>query len=189
MCALAELLYDKGGKLLIMKIIKCTLEQLDEIGLFYDKVTKYLEENINYPRWINGDYPSSKSAEAAIETGTQYACVENEKIIGAFVLNDDPQGAYELGEWSVKLDLGEFLIIHALATDFELYHKGTARKMVEFCVNEAKSRGYKALRLDVVPDNYPARKLYESMGFSFAGEKNLRRFEHIPTFVLYEMNF
>ncbi len=77
MRALAELLYDKGGKLLIMKIIKCTLEQLDEIGLFYDKVTRYLEENINYPRWINGDYPSRKSAEAAIETGTQYACVEN----------------------------------------------------------------------------------------------------------------
>lgn len=172
-----------------MNIIKCTTEKLNEIGLFYDKVTKHLEENINYPRWINGDYPSRKSAGQAIKEGTQYVCMDNGKIIGAFVLNDDPQGAYELGEWSVKLDLGEFLIIHALATDFELYHRGTARKMVEFCIEETKRRGYSALRLDVVPDNLPARKLYESMGFSFAGEKNLRRFEHIPTFVLYEMNF
>ncbi len=189
MRAPAELLYDKGGKLLIVKIIKCTPERLDALGLFYDKVTKHLEENINYPRWINGDYPSRKSAEDAIKSGAQYACVDGGKIIGAFVLNDDPQGAYELGEWSVKLDLGEFLVIHALATDFEQYRKGTAREMVGFCVNEAKRRGYKALRLDVVPENYPARRLYEGMGFSFAGEKNLRRFEHIPTFAMYEMNF
>lgn len=170
-----------------MEIIKCTEDNLKDIGLFYDKITKYLEEHINYPRWINGDYPSIVSAKQAIKEGSQYACLENGKIIGAFVLNDDPQGDYDLGDWSVTLNKGEYLVIHALATDYEIYNRGTARKMVEFCIEETKRRGYRALRLDVVPDNVPARKLYEGMGFLFAGEKNLRRFEHIPLFALYEI--
>lgn len=172
-----------------MEIIKCAAEHLDSVALFYDKVTKYLEGHINYPKWINGDYPSRKSANQAIIEGSQYACIDNGRVVGAFVLNDDPQGNYDAGDWSVKLNLGEYLIIHALASDHEIYHNGLGRKMVQFCIDTAKQRGYRALRLDVVPDNIPARKLYENMGFSFAGEADLRRFEEIPVFALYEMNF
>ena len=61
------------------------------------------------------------------------------------------------------------------------------RFMVDYCTSKAQADGYKAVRLDVVPDNIPARKLYEKAGFRFAGEKDLQRgIEEIPTFALYE---
>ncbi|MBR2955616.1 MAG: hypothetical protein IKC54_00275 [Clostridia bacterium] len=50
--------------------------------------------------------------------------------------------------------------------------------------------GYKGVRVDVVPGNFPARNLYEKMGFTYAGEKDLNRgYDHIPTFQLLEYNF
>lgn len=40
------------------------------------------------------------------------------------------------------------------------------------------------------PSNTPARRLYEKIGFTFAGEKDLLRgIEDIPEFALYELNF
>ena len=62
--------------------------------------------------------------------------------------------------------------------------------MVEYCIHTAKENGYKAVRLDVIPTNAPARRLYENMGFLFAGEKDLSRdIKDISTFALYELNF
>jgi RimJ/RimL family protein N-acetyltransferase len=48
----------------------------------------------------------------------------------------------------------------------------------------------KGVRVDVVPGNFPARNLYEKMGFTYAGEYDLKRgIEHIPTFQLLEFSF
>ena len=89
----------------------------------------------------------------------------------------------------LELKEGEYLIIHTLAVHYSFYGKGYATEMVNFAKNLAKELGYKAVRVDVVPDNYPARRLYESLGFSYAGNKDLsRNFEHIPTFCLYEFD-
>ena len=51
------------------------------------------------------------------ELHRQIVCIENEKIIGAFVLNTDSQGAYENAAWSRNLRRGEYMVIHALAVD------------------------------------------------------------------------
>jgi len=44
-----------------MEIIKCTMEHLDAVAEFYNKVTTYLDENINYPKWTHGEYPGRES--------------------------------------------------------------------------------------------------------------------------------
>ena len=50
--------------------------------------------------------------------------------------------------------------------------------------------GYKAFRLDIVPGNAPAQKLYEKSGFKYAGDAGLDRgIAHIPVFSLYELNW
>ena len=172
-----------------MKNILVRSDRLDEAGEFYDRVTAYLEGHINYPKWEHGVYPSRSSSEKAIEAGELYACIYNDKIVGIYVLNDDPQGCYDAGEWKKDLKAGEYLVIHSLASDPELYGKGIARAMVRNCIKTARNKGYKALRLDVVPSNTPARQLYEKLGFTFAGEKDLLRdIDDIPEFALYELN-
>ncbi len=173
-----------------MRIYKCTMDDLEETAAFYDMVTKYLNEHINYPKWTRGEYPGYESTRAAIEAGEQYVCGEDGKIIGAFILNDDPQGDYGAGDWGEDLSRSEYMVIHTLAADPGKYGRGIGRAMTEYCVRTARERGYKAVRVDVVPTNYPAARLYESVGFTFAGERDLKRgIEAIPTFCLYELNF
>ncbi|MCH5209857.1 MAG: GNAT family N-acetyltransferase [Oscillospiraceae bacterium] len=172
-----------------MKILKCTEEYLSAVVELYNKVTIYLENTINYPKWTYGEYPSKESVMKAMQDGVQYVCMDGNKAVGAFVLNDNPQGDYSAGDWSIYLDEGEYLVIHTLASDSDLQGRGIGRMMVEYCIEKAKKDGYKAVRIDVVPGNALARRLYEKCGFSFAGERDLGRgIEAIPEFALYELN-
>ena len=173
-----------------MQIRKCKTEDIAATGAFYDGVVEYLDAHINYPRWKYKEYPSEQYAAAMTEKGFQYIGTEDERIIAAFVLNADPEGDYRKGSWSRTLSDGEYMVVHALAVDPEHAAKGFGKEIVKFCIDTAKHSGYKAVRLDIVPTNTPARYLYESMGFTFAGEENVRPdIEDIPTFCLYELNF
>lgn len=173
---------------IIMKT--CDISYIDALTDFYHKVTGYLDTHINYPKWIQGVYPGRESIKAAIDSGSQYACFCTGRIVGAFVLNDDPAGSYYKGEWQSQLNNGEYMVVHALAVDPNESGRGIASKMVEYCLETAQTLGYKAVRLDVVPGNHPAKRLYEKAGFRFAGVKDLDRgIEEIPMFELYEKNF
>lgn len=173
-----------------MHIIKCTQQNIPDTAAFYDSVTQHLEKHINYPKWSYGQYPSAESVKNAVCANEQYICLDNGSIVGAFILNDNPMGNYEAVGWSKNLKRGDYLVIHTLATDPSRRKKGIGKFMADYCINTAKKYNYKALRLDVVPSNTPARKLYESMGFKLAGEADLERgIADIEYFALYELNF
>jgi GNAT superfamily N-acetyltransferase len=105
------------------------------------------------------------------------------------VLNEDPEGNYEAGDWAVDLEHGEYLIIHLLATDPNVRGRGTGAYIVDRSIEIAEQSGYKAVRLDVVPGNEPATRIYLSKGFTYAGSKDLLRgVKSIPLFELYEKN-
>ncbi len=172
-----------------MQIRKCTEEDIAAAGEFYDRIVEYLDAHINYPKWQYKIYPNEDYVRQMTAEGSQYLCVEDGKIIGAFVLNEDPQGGYEKAPWSAELPFGSYLVIHALAVEPALHGKGTGSKVVSFCINKAKEDGYRAVRLDLVPTNTPASKLYEKNGFTYVGTVDLGRgVEEIPEFSLYELN-
>lgn len=173
-----------------MKIILCKDTDILQAGKFYDRAVQYLCENINYPKWEYKIYPSEESVRKMTQVGQQFICWENDTIVGAFVLNDDPQGKYENAKWGRLLAQGEYMVCHTLATDPMAQGKGIGKFMVEYCIDYAKKHGYKAIRLDVVPENIPARKLYEKCGFQYVGDVDLERdIEEIPMFSMYELNF
>ena len=91
--------------------------------------------------------------------GSQFICIQDEKIIGAFALNNKPKGRYEKGCWRQELSEGSYMVLHALAIDPEMHRQGTASEIIRFCVEQAATQGYRSIRLDVVPDNYPAKAL------------------------------
>ena len=172
-----------------MEIRKCNIEEVEAVGKFYDEVVKNLCDSINYPKWTYKVYPSVDFARQMTLAGEHYVCFEKDKIVGAFVFNDDPQGAYENARWSVNLQRGEYGVCHAVAIETSLQGKGLGKQIVEFCIRLAKELGYKAIRLDVVPDNLPARKLYEKCGFRYIGDADLKRgYKEIPVFSLLELN-
>lgn len=172
-----------------MEIIKCEKKHLEQVSDLYKRVVKYLEETINFPKWSE-DYPCRETVLSSILCGEQYACVEDGRVIGAFVLNENPDGNYDVGDWTKTLTQGDYLVIHTFAVHPSAKGKGIGGYMVDFCIHTAKHTGYKAIRLDVVPDNIPAINLYKRKGFAFAGQGDLSRgIEDIPVFDLYEMNF
>ena len=130
------------------------------------------------------------SVRAMAAAGSQYVYADGEKILGAFALNDKPQGNFRKVQWKRQLEDGSYLIPQALAIDPEAQRRGIASRIIRFCIDKAQAEGYKALRADIIPDNYPARRLFEKNGFTYAGDADLELgFAHIPSFSLYELNW
>ena len=172
-----------------MEIRKCTEKDMVPAGAFYDKVVLWLDEHINYPKWVYRTYPSEGSVCEMTKAGSQYICIDKGKIIGAFVLNTDPQGNYGKGNWEMNLSDGEYMVIHAMAVSPELNGQGLGSEIIRFCAEKGKAEGYRALRADVVPDNFPAKALFAKNGFRYASDADLERnLEDIPVFSLFELN-
>ena len=177
----------KGGN---VKIRKCGEQDILRTAAFYDRVILYLDSHVNYPRWIRHVYPSEKSVREMTETGAQHVYVRDETIVGAFALNADPQGAYQEGEWKRSLPEGSYLVLHALAIEPDRQRGGIGSEILRFAASRAKSEGYRAVRADIVPENLPARRLFEMNGFTYAGDADLRRdIGKVPLFSLYERNW
>lgn len=173
-----------------MIIKACNEEDIVAVGAFYDHVVEHLCQNINYPKWTYKEYPSEASVRIKTEAGQQFICVENGVIVGAFVLNDDPQGKYENAVWNIALAEGDYMVCHTLATDPSRRGRGIGMQIVAYCIEYAKEHRFKAIRLDVVPDNLPAKRLYEKCGFQYVGDVDLERdIDEIPVFSMYELNF
>lgn len=172
-----------------MEIRKCFEAEIVRTGLFYDDVIRWLNDHVNYPRWIYRVYPSEQSVRMMAEKGTQYICLNGETFIGAFALSAEPQGNYQKGQWNQKLEDGEYMVIHALAINPAMQRQGIGSEIIRFCVDKAKAEGFKALRVDIVPTNIPARSLFEKNGFSYVGDVDLElSIGGIPAFSLYEHN-
>lgn len=123
------------------------------------------------------------------ESGSQYICEDGEAILGAFALNNNPQGNYQKGQWNQNLTDGSYLVLHALAIAPDILRKGMGSEIIRFCADKARSEGYKAIRVDIVPTNVPARRLFEKNGFTYVGDVDLElNIGNIPAFSLYEFN-
>ena len=172
-----------------MKLIKCEESHLPMVTDFYHQIVEYLETHINYPHW-SSEHPSDESIREAIRHGEQYVCIENGEAVGAVLLSENPDGDYDSGGWSRKLKQGEYLSVHVLGVKPDCFNSGVGSFIVDECISIAEKSGYKALRLDIVPDNTPAERLYKKKGFVYAGTIDLKReTAPIPLFDLYEMNF
>lgn len=173
-----------------MEIRKCTVAEAETVGAFYDAIIKFMDDNnVNYPQWIYKIFPSTKYAIDAARAGTQFICVNGEKILAAFVLCEDPEGDYSKVTWSQNLANGEYLVLHAFAVAPDCQRRGLGKKILEYCIDYAVEKNYRAIRLDIVPSNLPAKKFYETCGFKFVGSADLgRTFSGIPQFRLYERN-
>lgn len=172
-----------------MELIKCMPEHFEPVTEFYERVVKHLQETVNYPKWSK-EHPNREGIRASIAKGEQYICMDGAEIVGAVVLNEDPGGNYDAGEWSRELKSGEYMVVHTFATEPSGRHKGIGSAMLDACIELVRRAGYKAIRLDVVPGNIPAINLYKKKHFTYAGTKDLERgFDYIPEFELYELNF
>lgn len=168
--------------------IQCDMTHFDAVMAMYERSVKKLEQTVNYPKWSDA-HPSRAYVAASIRRGEQFACIKGNEILGAVVLSENPEGRYELGNWSRDLREGDYLVVHILAVDPAHERLGVGGFLVDQSIAFAKANGYKAVRMDVIPENLPAVNLYRSRGFTSAGQSELERnIAYIPMFELYELN-
>ena len=178
-----------SGNMPAPSFVKVDMTQFEAVAEMYERAVEKLERTVNFPKWSK-EHPSRRYVAESIRRGEQFACVCGGGIIGAVVLNESPEGKYELGEWSRDLREGEYLVLHVLAVDPDHERLGVGGFLVDGSVAFAKAKGYKAVRLDIVPENLPAASLYRSRGFESAGTvERLREIEDIPVFEIFELNF
>lgn len=169
-----------------MRFCACGSEQLDAVATLYAEVVEDLLAGINYPQWSH-QYPNREAVSAAIAAGEQFAAFGGGRLLGAVMLGRGPQEGYESGGWARIED--DYLTVHALAVSPAAQGRGIGGFLVDGCIETARKAGVGAVRLDIVPENLPARQLYERKGFRYAGQVALDRgLENVPLWDLFEYN-
>ena len=79
--------------------------------------------------------------------------------------------AYSRVPWALATD--RVAVIHLLAADPARHRSGIGTRLLEKAREVARERGAEAIRLDTLPYNTPARRLYEAFGFHYRGDLEL----------------
>lgn len=151
------------------KIEKAEEKDLDAAADLYFRVTKKLEENINYPAWRSDLYPVRQTAVEALDDGGLYVLREGERIAASMILKTESEPEFEGIVWQIPAEDREMYLLCTLAVDPAYEGRGLGRAMVQFAVDLAVREGKKAIRLDVTQINEPAIRLYKSFGFQYVG--------------------
>jgi GNAT superfamily N-acetyltransferase len=173
-----------------MVIRNARLEDEESLVGFYKGVIDYLldEDHINYANW-SYYYPNKFNIKRNIIRNEQFIMMENNKVVGAFFLGENRESNYSKGKWSLDLSEEEYLVLDTFALSPSKINKGKGQLMLKFAVNYAKRNNKKAVRLDVIFENEPAKKMLLKGGFKFVGKaKKVRFIEGVTYFALYEYN-
>ena len=90
-----------------MQIRKASKKEVGKVEALYDRVNVYLEHHINYPGWKQGVYPAREDAVRGIAERDLFVALQEERIVGTFILRQQPEKGYELAGWKNDLDYSE----------------------------------------------------------------------------------
>ncbi len=147
-------------------IRKACKNNIDDIVVLYNETIDWLN-NQGIFQWSKGVYPTRKSALAAVRENSLYCFCDDYNIQGTFILNEKQAQEYKYLNWRYRSD--KVLVLHTLLINPNKTGRGLGKTIMEFVLDFAHENGYKAIRLDVFPDNQAAVGLYLHFGFEFVG--------------------
>lgn len=139
--------------------------EFDRIAALYDEMVADMAHSAFDPHWNREDHPNDEFLKRSLEQGQLIVCEHDGALAGALVLNHEGADGYEGTPWKVDAPESEASVIHVLCTLPRLQGNGLGRSLLRGALDIARERGHRCVRLDVLPDNTPAQKLYESEGF------------------------
>lgn len=149
-----------------MEIVIAEKTEHERVQAFYRTLIEKVQSYPYRPAWIVGVYPDDAYLKQLTQDGQVFTAVEDGGIIGAMALNDRPNDGYGKVAWRVPAPDGEAAILHLLCVLPEYWGKGIGKALLDFASQYAKANGFKALRLDTMEGNLPAKRLYAKNGFS-----------------------
>lgn len=168
-------------------IRKAEKKDLDAVEKSYTALLVYEKQHGSNSNWILGAYPTRKTAEDAFSKGWLYVLDEGGQIRASMILNEVQLEEYKSISWEFSAEDARVKVVHTLCIPPEFSGKGYGRQMMEFAENEAKNDGFEVIRIDTYAGNKPARSMYESLGFRYAGKLKTLFMGEIPEeLVFYE---
>lgn len=156
-----------------MLIRKVERTEFDKLWHLYDDMIVEMPKFGTAVGWIMEVYPTTPMLKEQIELGNVYAAVDGDTFAGAMIVNTDYNEGYEKVTWPVEAKPGEFASLHLLGVMPQYHHQGIATALTNKAIEVSKEHGLKAVRLDVIEGNNPARKLYEKCGFKHVQDLEL----------------
>lgn len=173
-----------------VQISLATAKDVDELLGLYAAVQEAVAGTDNDPQWIVGVHPSREQLEAAIRAGELIVGRLDGRLAAALIANAEGAEGYEAVPWTVDAKPGEYGVIHLFGVHPAFRGRGLARPLMAAAEDAGRRRGWKALRLDTLVDNYGAQRTYERLGFSCLGPVHLTYGSYVdteePRFVMYE---
>ena len=152
---------------LIRKALK---KDIDGVEKGYTDLIMYEMDHVRNSNWVLGGYPTRESADKAFSAGTLYVLEEDGKICASMIMNEIQLEEYKSINWEYPAEDDRVRVVHTLCISHESARKGYGRMMMEYAENESKNAGFQVLRIDTYAGNEPAKGLYKSLGFRYAGK-------------------
>ena len=152
---------------------KAAPEAFETVLSFYDDVIENTPGIELTARWRKGAHPTEEGLRTLLENGDLYLCRENGSIIGAMAFPMRQGEDYHAVAWKEKLPDDQVATVHILGVRPSCQGTGVASAIIREAISLARSKGMKAVRLDTLASNLPARHIYESLGFEFRGKQHL----------------
>ncbi|MHC5218078.1 GNAT family N-acetyltransferase [Enterococcus sp. LJL128] len=146
---------------------------MNEVALLYDALNDYLAAHTNYPGWQKAIYPTRETAEQAVAASNLFVFRKQGRIIGAVILNHEPEAAYSLADWQIHLDYKDIFVVRTFAVHPDFLTMGIGKQMMSSIISYSRQMEIKALRLDVYEENIPAKNLYRAFEFQYIAAVDL----------------
>lgn len=145
--------------------------ELGEITELYYGSIRHLQE-LKIDQW-DEIYPNEKVLAGDIMNREMYVLTDGSRILSCVVINEEQDEEYKTGDW--KYREGRIAVIHRLCVRHDCQGLGLGRITMGFVERHIKAAGYCAIRLDAFSENYISRKLYEKLGYTYAGTVTFRK--------------
>lgn len=143
----------------------------DEVMQLLNAAKENMKEN-GLDQW-DEIYPAISDVAKDIKEGTLTLVKQGGKLVAVYTLNKHQDAAYKFGNFKDNSD--NFIVLHRLCVKPEYRGMGIAARTLRYIDEEALKEGFSSIRLDVFTKNPRAVKLYESAGYSYAGDAYFRK--------------
>ena len=145
--------------------------ELPELVLLYQSaIRRMCEQGID--QW-DERYPDYDTLFLDIQKKEMYGLFDEGRLVASVVLNEEQDEEYQGVSWQLRFD--RIGVIHRLCVDAAQQRRGYARKIALLAEQEFRRLGYQCIRLDAFPQNPPAMRLYDNLGYCQCGSIRLRK--------------
>lgn len=146
-------------------IRKAKREDLDEVENIFTEILRHEQSHTAYTVWQEGVYPTRKTAEEGYSDGSLYVMERSGKLCASMIVDRVAPDEYGKIHWKSNAAPSEVCMIRLLCVRPSEAGRGLGSEMVEFAIEEARRKNFKAIRLDTGGQNIPAKTLYTKLGF------------------------